>query len=82
MAEACAAAGAIDSTSGLIGSESDRIPLDVSTALIDILHEIMRPNLPPDLFKKKHAQYRATRLPWLQEVVNQHAAALRTFGAK
>lgn len=80
MAEACAAAGAIDSTSGLIGSDSDRIPLPVSAAMIDILHEIVRPNLPPDFFKQKHAQYRATRLPWMQEVVNRHAAALRTAG--
>jgi hypothetical protein len=71
LLQACAAAGAIDSTSGLAEPSADRIPLEANAALIDLLHEIIHPYLYVDIFKQKHAEMWVDKFDALQDRVDR-----------
>jgi hypothetical protein len=71
LIQACARAGAIDSTSGLAEPSADRIPLEANAALIDLLHEIVRPVVYTDIYKQKHAEMWTDRYEALQARVDR-----------
>lgn len=67
LVRACADAGGIDSTSGLAECVIDHVPDQVNASLIDILHEMVRPILYTDFFKRRHAEYWTEKLDSLKQ---------------